>query len=315
MKYSETVSLARTEYCAGDLDELGLSRAYLTVLATACGRPLLDQAPEFEQIRDWSDYDYPKEEERYQWGDQEYGLRALTSGLFVRHGQRSGSIVFWVFLGLPAGLRLHGQSKLHPRWHSYARLDLEVEIEDAELAASLMTTFRQALQPWDLRQQPDGIAHEALESALTQLCWYGEPLSAEQAPPLQAAAAMVPAERPAGAALRYLLAILRMHAGELSAAASLLDPLAAIGENLSFSHGINLGFDANGRPSQIVWQDDFEPPAPFYEILLAQAWLAEQGDQPAMARKLYQRVANAKLVISADQARQRIKQLNKKPGA
>lgn len=301
----ERVAFSLTGIRAGELDEQILSIGYLAALAEATGRELISAGPEFEKRQDWSDYDYPQTEETYIWGDQSYGLKAMTSGLFVHHGRRGGSLVFWVFKGLPAGLRLQGQSKLHSRWQSFA--ELVIESEDQELVQRLASSFRKALEPWDVRQQPEGRGIEALEQVLTDLCWYGDDMEPEQEEILAAALPSLTSGSAVASSVNYLRAVLKMAQDETEAAAELLRELASAGRELRFSHGMNLGWTQDGKPEQVAWQDDFDPPLPWLEVLLGQAWVAEQRGNLPHAVSLYRQVVSAKASVAGRQARQQLK--------
>jgi hypothetical protein len=288
--------------------ELGnLAVAYAAALGAATGRALSLGEPQIKSTNDWSDYDYPDQKEEYLWGNEDYGVRALFSGQFVMHGRRAGELGFWTAIGLPAGSLFQGESKLHVNWQSYAQLTVG---GDDERMRRCGTRFAEALAAIDVRGEPDGIAVEALEAVLTQLCWYSEAMDDEQAAPLLPAIRAVPARRPAGASSRFLLACIRLAQSNAAAAAPLLEELARQGEGLAFSHGILCGRAPTGLPAMVAWQDHVPAASPYYEVLSAQALVAELGGEKERAVSLYREVADAQIALTSEEAGKQLARLS-----
>lgn len=314
MALSEEIPISSASVRAGELNVQDLAQSYLQALAILTETSLISGSPEHIVETDWSDYEYPSHKEYYQWGSERLGMRLLVSGQSSRPGVVTGSNSFWIFYGLPPEITLSGFSKLSDRWSSSAALTIELtgEPPDSELyhrALAALAAFRDGLQAWNLSLQPDGQARVVLEDLLTDLCWYGKALNVDMIAPLQAAAEQVDLDRPAGASVRYLLAVVKLENEDIDGAAQLLEDLAKQGKQLHFSHGINYGQAPGSEMGQVVWQNSFAPPAPYHEVRLGLARVAElRGDQ-VLALKLYTSVARAKQVISSDQAKAGLKRL------
>lgn len=314
MELSEKIPISSASVRAGEIYVEDLAQSYLQALATLTETRLIGGEPEHIVETDWSDYEYPSHKEYYQWGSEQLGMRILVSGRFSRPGVVTGSNSFWIFHGLPPGITLSGVSQLSDRWSSSAALTIELtdETSDSELyqrALAALADFRDGLKAWNLSLQPDGPARAVLEDLLTDLCWYGKALNVDMIAPLQAAANQVDLERPAGASVRYLLAVVKLENGDIDGAAQLLEDLAKQGKQLHFSHGINYGQAPGSEAGQVVWQDNFPAPAPYHEVRLGLARVAELRDDQVLAQKLYTSVARAKQVISSDQAKAGLKRL------
>lgn len=228
-----------------------LAQAYLSVLAAATGRPELEQEPVYTVETEWSDYDYPSEHGFYLWGNGDYGLKLITSTQYVQHGRPAGWLGFWVFLGTRG---LSGQSKFHIRWQSYAQLKAD--------EAAWCELFESQLAEWDQRRQSEGPARAALERFLTRHCWYGVPLNELEIEQLEAALSSSQEGSPVFHCGQFLLAACLAAREQPEKAARQLE---LVGE--TWAYGMACRYE-HGRPAGLVWQDEFEPPAPRLQRLL-----------------------------------------------
>jgi hypothetical protein len=233
------------------------------------------------------------------------GTKALFRG--VVHGRRAGERGYSSAFGLPPGLTFRGESKLHVNWQSFAQLTVS---GDGECVRACGARFAEALAVADVRREPDGIAVEALEGVLTELCWYQEAMDDEQAAPLLPAVHAVPPDRPAGASLRFPLACIHLAQKNATAAAPLLKELAQQGKSLAFSHGIVCGRAPSGLPAMVAWQDQLPAAGAYYEVLSAQALVAELGGQKAHAVSLYRTIADAKVALTSEEAGKQLARLD-----
>ncbi len=222
--------------------------------------------PEYREETEWppdGEYGLPTTHNAHAWGTAQCGLRATD--LSPRLG-----ITAWQFDGLPAGCTITGNNRLQVDYASHATL---TATGPDDWVSRVTEAFAAALAPYDQRNEPDGAAAAALEKALNDRVKdsHHGPWEEIDTGPLELAIRRTDADSSVGAAARFWLAIVALGRGEFESALVILEEIHALGEWVTFSHGINVFYKPDGAPLTVGWQDDFLPPYPHDEIWLARA--------------------------------------------
>ncbi|MFT4978934.1 MAG: hypothetical protein ACI8S6_004844 [Myxococcota bacterium] len=258
-----------------------LAAAWLAALGAIREGPIAP-TPSVKRINE--DYG-SRQEEFYTYGDASLGLEVHAVGLMSGHG-RHGSKTTWRGVGVP----VTGESQLLGLGKSYVRIDFSALPEEEWQRAG--AALEAALQAWDLLQDDDGDAIEAVDSAIgkwqTATGWDRSDLIDD----LRRAEGSSPIDRPAGATVRFLLARLLLAEEAVDAAAGLLEQLRDQGPELAFSRGLACGLDVDGSLWYVYRPSKTPPPQPHLEVLLALAWVAELRGATAQAAAQYQSIVD-----------------------